>query len=267
VAKVKLKDGSIVDIDIDPTWGEEAVQRAIREYKANADRADDSWGEFTDKQVKSAARGGGAGLATTADMAKNFLWDAPGNAINWARGAPGRGDLFDSPVRDAYEANVIAQPPGYENTARVAEIVVPAIAESLLTGSPKTALLRAGRDAGLGIAGGELGGTVGGAVGGEQGEALGRLLGSAVGPGAGTRTGIKAATLKTGGPILSRAMRNAGLGHLDPYNLIPATSPLDLAGRAAVGSTGAATLDYGQDAAEEERRRMEAERYRKMTGG
>jgi hypothetical protein len=196
------------------------------------------------------------------------------NAKNWALNDPKRYKLSDSPVRDAYEQSVIEQPAGYENTAKVSEVVVPALLETALTGSPKSSFLRtagsvagrAARDTGLGIAGGEVGAEVGEMVGGEDGADLGRILGSAVAPGVGTRGGAKLATLKTGAPLVSRMLNKVGLGRLDPFNALPPATPSNLAKGAAVGATGDATYHEGADEAAAQERRMEDERYQKMRG-
>jgi hypothetical protein len=245
MAKVKLKDGSIVDIPIQKGWGDEAVQRAIREYKTNPDPSEtDPLGTYTAKEAGSIARGGGGGFASTADMLKDTFAVGPRIAYNWWNEKPLLSGFGGTPVRDAYEANVPAQPRGsdYETTAKVAEVAVPAIAETALTGSPKSILWRAPRDVALGIGGGYAGEEAGRRIGGSEaaGE-LGRIFGSMIAPGMATRSVVRAVT-----PFgwLTRPLRRFGL---DPFALIPPSTPADVAQRALTGSSASSAFDYEEN--------------------
>lgn len=271
MSRVQLKDGSIVEIDIDPSWDNDAVQRAIREYKANPDPSEtDSWPTYLGKEALSIGRSGAAGLASTVDTLGNLmpavglptkiasrLWNGqPLTDPNSAVKVGGVGlDLNmlnpfsgEQPTRDLYEDVVPKGPRGsdYETTGKVAEVVVPAVAETLLTGSPKSALWRAPRDLALGIGGGYVGEEVDKKLGG-TGE-LGRIFGSAVTPAvAASRLGAKIATIKTGLPLVTKVLNKVGLGRLDPYKLIPKSTPADAAGRALVGTTASGAFDYEEN--------------------
>lgn len=270
--RIILSDGSTLLVDADLPDEQVKVLARNAEEKLDPSNTDD-WLTYIDKLGKSATRGGVGGLASTGDLAKNFLLDAPANAINYLTGDPTRHDLWDAPVRDAYERNVIPQPKGsdYETTANVSEVVVPALVETALTGSPKSSVLRTAasvggrtaRDLALGQAGGFAGEEIGKVVGGERGGEIGRVLGGALTPMGGTRTGVRVAT-GMGGPSLG--LRTLGLQRFDPTNLIPATNPRDFLARTATGATAATSGEYGKAEAEAEARRLEVERYRKLTG-
>jgi hypothetical protein len=245
MAKVRLKDGSIVDIPIQKGWDDEAVQRAIREYKANPDPSEtDPLGTYAAKEAGSIARGGGGGFASTADFLKDTFAVGPRIAYNWWNEKPLLSGFGGSPVRDAYEATVPAQPRGsdYETTAKVAEVAAPAIAETALTGSPKSIFWRAPRDVLLGMGGGYAGEEAGKRIGGsEEAGELGRILGSMVAPGTATRTAVR--TIAPFG-WLTRPLRKFGL---DPFALIPASTPADAAKRALVGGTASSAYDYEEN--------------------
>jgi hypothetical protein len=257
--KVKLKDGTIAEIHIDPSWDDEAKQRAIREYKAgaSADPSDtDELGTYAGKEAKSIVRGSGAGGASLLDTLSNTLAVAPRMLYNKWNGDPLLTGFNGTTVRDAYEENVFEQPRGsdYETSAKVAETVAPAVVETLLTGSPKTAPLRAARDVATGYLGGEAGEYIGDKYSPEAGD-LGRVLGSAVAPYAVTRTAVRALPV-TG--AVSRLANRFGLP--DPTNLIPPTNKFS-----AVGGVGAG-VDYRGDENDMAAAEREAERYRRMRG-
>lgn len=271
MARVRLLDGSIVDIPFEPDWDDDAKNRAIAEYKANPDPSEtDSWPTYLGKEALSIGRSGAAGLASTVDTLGSLMpavgiptriasrmWNGqPLTDPNSAVKVGGVGlDLSmlnpfsgEQPTRDLYEDVVPKGPRGsdYETTGKIAEVAVPAIAETALTGSPKSILWRAPRDMALGIGGGYVGEEVDKKLGG-TGE-LGRIFGSAVTPAvAASRLGAKIATIKTGLPMVTKVLNKVGLGRLDPYNLIPKSTPADAAKRALVGTTASGAFDYEEN--------------------
>lgn len=238
MASVFLPDGSVIQVD--PAWGPEEVQRRVREHQATnpqktpvipenpADLTEtsgprpegsapavpdpsqhDDWGTYIDKHVKAAVRQGVGGIASTGDFIKNFAIDPLVTDYQALTGGPVPvEEVYDQPVREAYERNVIPMPEGsaYKQTGDVAEIIGPAVVETLLTGSPKSGPVaptlkeafkqvpkqvaknvvkttaRTAKDAGAGYVGGEVGGAIGEKVGGEQGRLFGTLLGGAGAP-------------------------------------------------------------------------------------
>jgi hypothetical protein len=243
-----LKDGSVLVLpaDMPDEQVRVAVQNAEDQITADASMSEDpaetdDWGTYADKHVKSTARGGGGGAASTLDFLGNTVAVGPRVAYNLWNNKPAFEGFGGSGIRDAYEANVIEQPRGsdYETNAAISEVAVPALAETFLTGSPKTALLRAPRDAGLGLLGGWVGEEGAKRLAGEEYSDLGRTIGSMVAPGGASRT---AARSMSGG--LGWLTRPLGKFGLDPFKLIPASTPADVAKRAIVGGSASQAHDY-----------------------
>jgi hypothetical protein len=221
---VLLKDGRTVDIDMDPTWGKEEQQRAIREWKAKDAQAaaedpsaTDSWPAYAGKTALSAVRGGGAGIVSTIENLANSPYLNPSGWVgrklgqigsNLYEGKPAFSSPQDdqgnpastTPGRDLYESVVPARPKGYETAGKVSEVVTPGVVEAALM--PEATVGRmamGGVDAGLGYLGGKFGRQQGedygrqyfGEPGAKVGGTLGELLGGALAPAAATRTATR----------------------------------------------------------------------------
>jgi hypothetical protein len=268
--KIRLRDGSLLRVD--DNLPEDQIRVIVNQAESqltadpnlSRDPAEtDDWGTYIDKQVKSSVRGGAGGLASTVDFLANTIGVAPRVGYNLVTGeAPLKG-FGTTDVRDAYERNVIPQPRGsdYETNARISEVVAPAVVETLATGSPKTAPLRALRDVGLGVAGGEAGEFVGDLYSPQAGD-LGRLIGGAVSPLGVSRTGAKLASMGSG---LGLATRLTGLPN--PLNYVPKMSWPGMVGAVIGGGGASQAYDYGEDQRRAEERRRLDEQNRLMMEG
>jgi hypothetical protein len=251
MAKVQIP-GTNDTITVDDSWGPEEVDRAVKSFQAqqakqpqvpgggyeeplpagtvypeghapaDADPSETAgWGEWADKQIRSAVHGTGRGLAQLGDLGLN-VGDSLINtfkSLTHPANAPVQfRETGDAPLTTSFDQDLAAPLPegkGYQKTSDVAEIFGPAALEALLTSGaslPLTAEQTAASTTARGAAAqaakrfvptvaantgraavktiketvpGVVGGTVGGEVAGLAGEkyrGLGELLGSAVAP-------------------------------------------------------------------------------------
>ena len=256
--EIVLRDGSILVLP--DSMPDEQVMVSVRnaedQLTANSDLSSDpaetdAWLPYAGKHAAATTIGSGGGIASTLDFLGNTIAVGPRMAYNWYQDQPLLTGFGGSAARDAYDQAAPAVPRGsdYETNAKISSVVAPAVAETLLTGSPKTAPLRAMRDLAGGMIGGQVGETLGDLYSEEAGD-LGRMFGGAVSPLAASRGGLKALnTLGVGVPLygLSR------LG-LNPLDLIPKMSGPNRAGAVTGGGGVAESMAYGQD--EEKARRL-----------
>jgi hypothetical protein len=158
----------------------------------------DDWGPWTDKMIKSGARGTALGVGSGLDWAWNVGPDALYRLGQETLGADPKNyaKLGDTPIRDYIERNIIPQPKGshYENVEQQAETVGPIVLSGgrSILGQGSRALVKTGlvepavrtaRDVGIGYGGGEVGGFAGEKIDqalGGTGE-KGRIIGTGIG--------------------------------------------------------------------------------------
>lgn len=218
--QVEVPDIGVM-LEVPSDWGQEQVDRRIREFQAwypehikgngsgvpeptpyeyrDRNASDDPWYMQGVYNPLAYLRGTGQSLATVGDI----LSTVPTTLANDVRamtGAFGPPTNYSAPVSKAYDAVIPQMPKGYETAETLGEITGPALVEAAVSGRPRGIPYRFGRDVALGIGGGEVGGEIASRVGGEEYRDLGRLFGGAVGA-----VGVPATLRRSTSKILSEA--------------------------------------------------------------